>query len=273
MNASANAAARPSAQPIHSAVYLGQVRHRRFLPRSHRLVAHTAWLYLDLEEWQQGLLEPALPGWLRLGSRWPLGVRRADLLGPQGLPLEEAIRRAAEERLGFRPTGPLAVLTLPAALGQAFNPVSFYYCWRPDRSGLEAVLAEITNTPWLERHTYALDLRAGRRAQRFEKRFHVSPFLDLDLDYRWAFQAPGERLVVSMQDHQRAPGKPGLPAGAKLFDATLVLRRQPLSRLWSQLPRLALQPLLVLAAIYLHAGWLYLRRVPFYPHPAKRAQA
>lgn len=273
MSQPASPAAPASAPNLASALYVGRVRHRRFLPRAHRLGARTAWLYLDLEEWQAGRLEGRLPGWLRLGRRWPVGVARRDLLGPPELPLDEAVRRAAEARLGFRPAGPIAVLTLPAALGQAFNPVSFYYCWRADRSALEAVLAEITNTPWLERHAYALDLRAGRGAQRFPKVFHVSPFLDLDLEYRWAFHAPGERLAVHMQDFQSAPGKPGLPPGAKLFDATLVLERRPLGRLWAELPRILVQPLLVVAAIYLHAAWLYLRRVPFYSHPAKRAGA
>lgn len=265
-----NPVAPESAQ--RSAWYRGPVRHRRFFPRSHQLEARTLWLFVDLGEWQRGQLEERLPAGLRLDTRWPAGLRRKDLLGPPGEPLDEAVRSAVSARLGFRPAGPIGLLTLPAALGLGFNPVSFYYCWNALGSGLEAVLAEITNTPWLERHAYALDLRQGLGAQRFPKRFHVSPFLDIDIEYLWAFGVPGQRLSVHMEDHQAAPGKPQQPVGLKLFDATMLLERQELSAPLSFADRLRLylQPPLVVLAIYTHAAWLYLKRVPFYTHPRKR---
>ena len=52
------------------------------------------------------------------------------------------------------PPGPLRLLTMPRIAGLVFNPVSFYYAFEPDGETLAGVLAEVTNTPWGERHTY-----------------------------------------------------------------------------------------------------------------------
>jgi DUF1365 family protein len=104
---------------------------------------------------------------------------------------------------------------------------------------------------------------AGARAE-LEKSFHVSPFFDLAQRYRWDLGLPGEALTVEMRN---------LEAGREVFRARLSLRR----RAWSAgaLWRVALgQPLMawkVHAAIYWQALRLYAKRVPFFPHPTKRA--
>ena len=171
-------------------------------------------------------------------------------------------------RTGRLPTGPIRLLTHLRYFGYCFNPVSFYYCFDAADTRVETVVAEITNTPWAERHAYVLPItdaaRSGARAWEFEfdKQFHVSPFLPMDMRYRWRLAAPGDTLDVHMQN---------LRAGAIDFDATLHLRRVPITH-GSLARALAVFPLITLkvsALIYWQALTLWLRRTPFFAHPEK----
>jgi hypothetical protein len=152
------------------------------------------------------------------------------------------------------------------SLGYVFNPVSFYYCFDADGETLRAVVAEITNTPWNERHAYVLPAGAGGADARFEKRFHVSPFFPMEQEYAWSLGVPGERLDVEMQNVQD---------GSEVFRARLALRR----RAWSPAAHrraALLQPLMawkVHAAIYWQALRLWVKGTPFHVHPTKRAAA
>jgi DUF1365 family protein len=191
----------------------------------------------------------------------PLSFRRRDYLGDPGRPLKEAVLDEVERSLGERPAGPVRLLTHVRAFGYVFNPVSFYYCFDRDGETLKAVLAEITNTPWGERHRYVVAGQGQRASARFPKAFHVSPFFPMAQTYAWSFSRPADRLSVGMTNEQD---------GQTVFRATLTLKRRALSP--QQLARVALAlPLmgfLVHAAIYLQALRLWLKRVPFFPHPA-----
>ena len=116
---------------MNSALYEGRVRHRRFSPVHHAFEYRIFYAYLDLDELPE-VLDP-LPGW---SARSPAIARyaREDHLGDPQVPLAEAVRDLVESQCGSRPEGPIRLLTLPRTLGFAFNPVSFYYCYRPDGS-------------------------------------------------------------------------------------------------------------------------------------------
>ncbi len=248
------------------ALYRGVVRHRRHAPRRHAFRAGLDLLYLDLAE-----LPQAFRGaWLWSVERWNLfRFRRADYHGDPARPLDEAVRDTVERETGARPAGPVRLLTTVRSLGLAFNPVSFYYCFDAAGERVEAVLAEITNTPWGERHSYVIPAAADAAPgaplrRRFAKAFHVSPFHPMEQEYAWAFTPPGERLAVTMRN---------LEGPRRVFDATLLLRREELSprSLRRALLRRPWTPLLVLLLIHFHALLLWLKRVPFHTHPAKRA--
>lgn len=105
--------------------------------------------YIDLDE-----LPRLLDGRLVAARRGVVRFRREDYLGDRRIPLDQAVRDTVQARTGRRPGGPIRVLTHLRTFGHCFNPVSFYYCFEPAGGQVEALVAEVTNTPWGERQAY-----------------------------------------------------------------------------------------------------------------------
>ncbi|HEY6893422.1 MAG TPA: DUF1365 domain-containing protein [Rhodanobacteraceae bacterium] len=246
-----------------SAIYEGDVVHRRHTPRAHAFRYRMAQLYVDLDEVDAILARR----WLWSRERRNLAeFRRADFIEPHALSIADAVRARIAEATGEHATGPIRLLAHWRYGGYIFNPVAFYYVFAPDGETLTHVVAEITNTPWRERHAYVLAVDRAERAGRvwrwsFDKTFHVSPFLPLDCRYAWTFGAPGDDLLVHM-DVERDNGK--------AFDATLNLKRRPLTSaaLARVLWRYPLMTAQVSAAIYWQALKLWLRGTPVFAHPS-----
>jgi uncharacterized protein len=236
---------------MHSSLYEGTIRHRRFAVRSHEFRHRIAMAYVDLDELPgllDGRLVRARPGLVRF--------RRSDYLGDPAQPLDEAVRALVASRCGSRPAGPIRVLTHLRTFGHCFNPVSFYYCFEEGGERVHSVLAEVTSTPWGERRRYEFAGRAGRA----DKDMHVSPFLGMDHQYVFHATAPGEHLTVHIENRHE---------GERVFDATLSLERRPAGDLRRLRLRYPAQPLRVLALIYGHALLLALRGARYHPHPAR----
>ena len=182
-----------------------------------------AQLFLDLDEIDDVFSQHVLWSAHRRNlAEW----RRSDYLGPTDLPLSEAVRERVRVASGHLLRGPIRVLTHLRYAGYVFNPVSFYYCYEADDSALACIVAEITNTPWGERHAYVLPVDSAQRHGRalawgFDKQFHVSPFMPMDCRYDWRFTPPADDLRVHMKVYRE---------GTCQFDATLAMRRRPLDR-------------------------------------------
>jgi DUF1365 family protein len=207
----------------HSALYVGTIRHRRFAVRRHELLHRIAMAYLDLDELPDllgGRLVRRRPGFVRF--------RRSDYLGDPAVPLADSVRELVGDASRIR------LLTNLRTLGHCFNPVSFYYCF-DDAEELRAVVAEVTNTPWGERHAYVLDSRRSER----DKAMRVSPFMGMDQRYTISLAPPGPTLSVHIESRED---------GAPVFDATLNLHRRPV--------RTSLGALRTLPLIYGHAALL-----------------
>ncbi len=213
-------------------------------------------LYLDLAE-----LDAVFNGrWLWSTDGPNLAwFRRGDHFGDPAEPLAVSVRRLVESELGRASAGPVCLLTHLRYFGYCMNPVSFYYCWSRDGGELDAIVAEVHNTPWGETHCYVLDARRGSHHV-FSKAFHVSPFMGMDQQYRWRLQAPGETLTVNMQSFENE---------RRVFSASMSLCALPvtgrtLSRVLCRYPAVTAK---VIGAIYWQALKLRLKGLPFHTHP------
>jgi hypothetical protein len=255
-----NRAAGTGVSGLRSALYEGVLLHRRFGPgAAHEFSYRVAMPLLHLEE---------LDSVTRLHPLWsarrpaPVWFRRADFLDDETTPLDEAARNLVEARSGLRPAGSVALLANLRTWGWLSNPLSLYFCTAADGETIEALVAEVQNTPWHERYCYVV---GPPGLHRFAKVMHVSPFLPMDVDYELRYRAPGERLVVNLDV---------LRGVERLFSATLSLRRRAVDRqalaqlLWHH-PALTHR---ISAGIYAQAARLRLRGAPFHVHPARRSQ-
>lgn len=248
---------------MESRLYTGSVGHRRYAHAGHEFRYGMFMLYLDLAELPH--LFDRRWFWSVERPNWA-SFRRADHLRRPGA-LTDAVRATVDEQLGFRPEGPIRILTHLRYLGYCFNPISVYYCLDAAGTALEALVAEVHNTPWGEEYVRALDARNGADAAgwhrwQLDKEFHVSPFMPMDIAYTWGFTHPGDRLAIVMENRRN---------GELVFEAALELTARPLdgiglSRALLQWPSMTMR---VIGAIYWQALLLKLKGVPFQPHPAQ----
>lgn len=257
---------------MNSAIYKGWVRHRRGLPMEHSFRYRVFMLYLDLEELPE--LFDRHPLW---SARRPAPVRwrRSDYMGDPDRPLDESVRDLVEQRTGTRPDGPIHLLTHGRYLGVGFNPISVYYCFDREGGQVTHAVAEVTNTPWGQSHSYVLERgeRVGKVIkQEFEKVLHVSPLMDMHHRYDLSLTEPthkvGDRLIVQIDSTRTADGPDG-PAEAHAFDATLSLERSELNNrsLTTTLLTHPPQSYAVLARIYWQSLKLKLRGARYHAHP------
>jgi DUF1365 family protein len=249
-----------------SAVYEGWIRHRRFEPVEHSFRYRLFLMYLDLDE-LPAVLDPYRLWSARRAA--PARFRRSDFMGDPERPLAECARDAVKTQTGRRPAGPVRLLANLRYLGHAFNPVSFYYCFDPAGERVEAVVADVNNIPWGERHPYVL-ARGEREGtvltEELDKTLHVSPLMGMDQTYAFRATEPGGNLVVQIES------RPGDGEAGKAFDATLSMRRRELSGplLAGMLARYPAMSLQTVAKIYAQTLRLKLKGARYFPHPDGR---
>jgi DUF1365 family protein len=240
---------------LKSALYIGTIDHQRFSPRENSFSYSGCYFFLDLDEVPQIFKFPFL---FSYNSPGILSFWEKNYLA------QSTVRDLIFAKTQKKSNGPIRLLTNISYFGFCMNPVSFYYCYGADGSTVEFIVSEITNTPWGEKHQQVFETGDDINTFKFQKDFHVSPFMPMSIDYTWVFHRPQENLHVYMQNRNSGEKK-------VIFDSTLKLIRQPLtaanvSLAFLKFPFVTLKTML---AIYYQAAKLYLKRVPFYSHPTK----
>lgn len=255
------------AREFASAIYQGTVRHRRFTPKRHEFTYNVFMMYLDTAELDE--IFSLSPFWSR--KPWAIArFKRSDFhidqnakRTPGSLPsVDESIRNTVAQATGSRPLGPIRMLVNLRYWGYCINPISTYYCFDQLQQNLIAIVAEVKNTPWNERHAYVLTGEdfAHKQACSFAKQFHVSPFNPMAMQYKWQSTTPGKTLAIHLENWQD---------GALVMDATMALHRKPLEAksLHKILIHFPCMTVKILMAIYWQALKLFAKQVPVFSHP------
>lgn len=242
-------------------IYQGWVLHQRYLPRKHSFKYPLAMLLLDLDNLQQQFKRSRLWSLERFNL---ISFYRRDYLRSDTKDLKTAVSELIRQRCAEDFHGQIKILTHPRYLGFIFNPVTFYFC--SDGDTLKYIIADINNTPWNERHAYVLKVTENHQSPlyfSFDKQFHISPFMPMDVQYQWRFHLNPEALAIHMTlIHQ----------GEQHFNASMQARMQPLnSKNMRWLPiRYPMQTLRVVLRIYWQALRLWGKHTPFFSHPDKQ---
>jgi len=244
---------------MNNAIYSGTLRHRRMQPKAHDFSYPVLMFYFDLAEVDRLFRIPLV-----------IGIDRKDYLAGNERfeSLDAAVRALILERTGKIHEGPIRLLTQLRYFGFCFNPVSFYYCYDPVGQ-LKFIVSEITNTPWNERKAYVHELTENKKHHRFEfeKNFHVSPFMPMEMHYQWNFSSPEPSKttdVLSVHMENWSPDR-----SQKIFDATLLMKAKPWTpgNFITQFLRFPLLTFKAFIGIYVQALLLKLKGMQFYSHP------
>lgn len=240
---------------MNSAIYQGKVFHSRFVPKQHHFFYHIFLFWLDLDE--LSLLQQKVKGFA-IGKWAPVSFRRSDYLGDANESLKKSVLGRMSELAGKELNGKVFILGQLRMFGLYFSPVNFYYL-QDEQGNFTHTLAEVSNTPWNERHHYLVDLKVQADS---DKAFHVSPYNPIEMQYQWDIKQPSEKLRLVLNCIKNT----------KHFSASLDLNKLPMNssslfRVMMNIPNMTIKTVL---GIYWQALKLFVKGMPIYPHPVNK---
>lgn len=242
-------------EKLNSCIYVGEVRHKRLQPREHSFIYKIFLLAIDLDEVDK---LDALGGWFKRDKFAPLSFRCSDYL-QQTKPVTKQLVWQKVEQLGAENlAGRVLFIGQMRCFGLYFSPINLYYCYNQSNQ-LVYLLAEVSNTPWHERHYYLIDINDNLIT---DKDFHVSPFMDMNMQYHWRIKAPGEQLMLHIENYNEK----------KIFTASLNMQRREFSNknLRNCVLSIPVMTLKILAGIYWQALKLFIKGIPYVAPPTKK---
>lgn len=244
-------------------IYIGKVRHRRFTPKLHEFSYRLFMFYFDINVISSTFKNIKQISIEKLN--W-FSFKRRNYFFNNHNSLDKSVREFILKKNNIYPKGKIFLLTHLSCLGYCFNPISLYFIFKENSDELEALLVEVTNTPWGEKHIYFLQeakkIASHIYQYNFKKELHVSPFMTMNYEYQFNLKINSSVIIVHMESFQK---------GFKHFDATLSLNltNDPPIKTFIKFPFITYK---VTAAIYWQALKLWLKKIPFYSHPKHEGQ-
>ena len=243
---------------MKSCIYKGRVRHQRYAPRAHAFTYSLFMMYVDLDE---------LPTLFDKNLLWAVNkpnlasFHRKDHHG-DNLSLADSIRALVFKQTGDKAEGSIRLLTHFRYFGYTFNPLSMYFCFDAANENVTHIVAEVMNTPWKEQHCYVLSNKQLDLviSTQHKKEFHVSPFMNMDMEYRWNIHTPGKHMNINIENWSD---------NKMIFDASMYLEKVDLtsSNLRNVLINFPLMTLKVTSMIHFEALKLWIKGIQYIPHP------
>lgn len=253
---------------MNSCFYECDVFHRRLRPKQHEFRYRVFYFYVDLDELEDtarrlrffGVNRPNVYS-LRDGDHFQYdrdGSGRTASEGSEPRPVADNVREFLRRSGCPLEVGSIRMLCFPRMFGYVFNPITIYFCFRPDGEPHAAVV-EVGNT-FRELKPYLVPCCEGA-AWDFEVRcpkdYYVSPFSPVDLDFHFRFHLPDGKLRVFIDNYD---------AEGKMLVSTLTGKRQEMTagnlvRFTAKFPLLTLR---VIFLIHWQAMKLWLKKVPFF---------
>jgi uncharacterized protein len=238
-----------------AALYECRITHTRLAPLRNVFTYRTYQWLVDLDHLPR-------PG---PGLRLLAGFRGRDHLGDPRRPIRDNLDRFLASQGIDLAGGRVMMLAHARVLGYVFNPLTVYWCHRPD-GALACVVAEVHNT-YRQRHAYLLHTDDHARA-RTPKQFYVSSFYPVEGGYRMCLPEPGPAgQPLSLSVTLTRPGGPS-------FVASVHGTGRPATA-WALLGAAVRHPWST-AAVSARIRWqgirLYLRGLPVAPRPAHKPQ-
>ncbi len=242
--------------------------HRRLTPTEHHFTYPTSHFWIDPDRPQE--ISRQHPLW---SCTWPapVQIRRRDYLDGGTGKMRNVLQQLVEDSTGYRPTGPIRMLSQPRMWGWLFNPITLYFLWDNPQGSPVAAVAEVSNTPWKERHHYPVllapqesDHGTAFEAQ-FNKKLHVSPFLGSEYVYQLRLTNPSATKLKIQIDVLSLEGD-------AVLKTSLAVEKQTATRsnLTSVLKNNPLATHRVSKGIHTQAARLLAKKVPFVSHPDRK---
>ena len=248
---------KPPNQALKSAFYIGKIFHKRCAPKVHQFTYPLYMMLVDLDEVEQLHHQH----WWFSNKRWaPLELKESDYfkgIDQTNAPAQQTKLKQKSLLIAQNLGADISNITRVAMLAQLrcfgiyFSPVNFFFLYQDETA--KYLLAEVSNTPWNKKHCYLIDLQQPQPSQ---KCFHVSPFMDLNMDYHWQIQAPDEHTSIGIENWR---------SQELLFSALFSAKKYSITThsIFKVLLQWPLVSLSILKGIYWQASKLFIKGVPY----------
>jgi DUF1365 family protein len=177
---------------METCIYKGFVTHRRFKPVRNYFSYKTFSILFDLDELEE--IDNKII-FFSLNAFNLFSFYNKDHGERDGSNLKKWVKNNFKKYNLSLNISKIKLLCFPRVFGYVFNPLSVFYCYEGEN--LKAILYEVKNT-FNEQHTYIflIDDNSKIISQNCNKKFYVSPFIEMETFYNFRLSKPDENIKI-----------------------------------------------------------------------------